>query len=44
MGPNLMNPKRRTEVLQTALDTTADRLAGRQPGHPLGDVIGGTPG
>jgi hypothetical protein len=44
MGPNLMNPKRRTQVLQTALDTVSARLAGRLPGQPLGDAIGGTLG
>lgn len=44
MGPNLMNPKRRTQVLQTALDTMAARLAGRWPRQRLDDAIGGTPG
>jgi NTE family protein len=44
MGPNLMNPKRRTQVLQTAIDTVSARLAGLQPGQPLGDAIGGTLG
>jgi NTE family protein len=44
MGPNLMNPRRRTRVLQTALDTVSARLAGRRPEQPLGDAIGGAPG